>query len=396
MRNTVGTLGTKIKSINYISNSQLRVCHIASHNINMGDGAITAGIRKFMREISANLTIIDFDIIDFNKQAYHLVADEINELSPDLIIVGGGGTIDGHKSRIYTGTALQLPIREIEKINAPLAFWGLGHNVFYDQQVFNMDALDNFVQFCESKGFPFSVRRDLSKQRLAEVLSKDAIDYIQEVPDPGFFVPVNAVAYGLTPDASRKNVLIQIALDTIGLMFCDSDSLEKFINHISQIMLYLIGQHQADVTFALHILPDSEVANLFRMFLNNDEQNNKLRLHARILGVTHPSYAASFFANYANADLIIGMRGHSVICGTGLRVPTIAVSTHSKVRGYMEEIGCLEWCLDLDSSQLEFMEKIDRLMDAEDATHQKEIIMSKTEHWEDESRNFAYQCFNLV
>jgi polysaccharide pyruvyl transferase WcaK-like protein len=348
-----------------------------------------------MQEVPLNLEITNFDILDFNRQTQHLVAEEINKLNPDLIIVGGGGTIDGHKSRVHTGTAFQMTMPEIEKLNAPLAFWGLGHNLFRGQKQYNMDMFEDFVLYCKSNGFPFSVRRDKSKDRLSEVLSADALDYIQEVPDPGFFVPAEGAPYCLSPDTTRNNTILQIALDSTKHRFGnDEDVLDNFVLSVMDIILYLIDQHNSDVILALHTILDAQGTNMLRAYFDDHTARNKARMHTRILGTAHPIFANLFFANYMNADMVIGMRGHSVICGTGLGVPTIALSTHDKVTGYMDEIGCSEWTLELGFDYDELVAKVDGIMNVEDAVRQRAIVMEATEDWATESRDFAYQCFN--
>ena len=53
----------------------------------------------------------------------------------------------------------------------------------------------------------------------------------------------------------------------------------------------------------------------------------------------------SSFRPTPKSDLVIGMRGHSVICAVGLRVPCVAISTHAKVSGFMRKCALDHWSI---------------------------------------------------
>lgn len=45
------------------------------------------------------------------------------------------------------------------------------------------------------------------------------------------------------------------------------------------------------------------------------------------------------------SSVVVGMRGHSIICSTGLKKPTIAISNHPKVVDYMKLHGLDNYCI---------------------------------------------------
>lgn len=67
-----------------------------------------------------------------------------------------------------------------------------------------------------------------------------------------------------------------------------------------------------------------------------------------------------FFDAYKKASVVIGMRGHSVICGVGLNTPTIALSSHSKVKGFMNMVGLSDRVIDMADPN--FVNLLDRMV----------------------------------
>jgi polysaccharide pyruvyl transferase WcaK-like protein len=57
--------------------------------------------------------------------------------------------------------------------------------------------------------------------------------------------------------------------------------------------------------------------------------------------------APAFFDLYRGADMVIGMRGHSVICAVGASTPVLGLGSHDKVSGFLAEVGLGDWAVDL-------------------------------------------------
>jgi polysaccharide pyruvyl transferase WcaK-like protein/2-polyprenyl-3-methyl-5-hydroxy-6-metoxy-1,4-benzoquinol methylase len=378
--------------------SPLDVLHIASHNINMGDGAISAGIRRMVETVVGTPTrFTAVDIVDYKNYGQHFSAEQINEIKPDLVLIGGGGTIDGHPHREHTGTAFSMPFEEFDKIQAPVGLMGLGHNIFPNQEVYHMDTLEEFVLLCKSKGYPFSVRRDGSWERLSKELGGEAMSHIQRIPDPGFFVPVDTGHF--TPEYvndGRKNIILQIALDAYSHRFGGEDVHEErigqFTDDIRRYASRLVTEFDSNIIFAIHTLAD-HVA-LVHLFSTTEQE--PIRFNFRSTGLGHPLNAFAFYNTYAKADLVVGMRGHSVICSTGLGVPSIAISTHDKIKGFMEEVGISSDCLYPVTSDFEdlLIVKTEELL--ENPQRQLDDIQKATTYWHKEFAEFLYQCLEQI
>ena len=399
-KDLVHRLGIKLKQLYLIRDTPLRVVHIASHNINVGDGAISAGIRRMISEMcSTNIEFFNIDIVDYISANRALNAEDINSHRPDVVLVGGGGTIDGHEARNLTGTALMMPMSEIEKVNAKFGFIALGHNAFRNQDFHNKDILINFIEFCHANDFPFSVRMDRSFERLETLLERDLSGLVRRVPDPGFFVPPQDSRMSMYTPMDRKRIIIQMAIDNYGHRF-SLDSLPENANELvvrfsSGLVSFIesvVKRFNTDIVIAMHTLDDLMSAAL----LVSKLEEQLRRIAVRVTPVIHPTYAPWFFKAYADADLAIGMRGHSVICPIGLGTPTIAISTHDKVEGFMSEIDCDRWSLNPLSEKFwwDLKCRTDELLD--DPSRQQDIVARSTSEWHLILDDFLADCLKDI
>jgi polysaccharide pyruvyl transferase WcaK-like protein len=376
-------LTQKLKGFNVNLDRKMRIVHVASHHINIGDGAISYGIREGLTQ--ATRTHIDFfsiDIVDYANFDAIIKAEDLEQYEPDLIIVGGGGTIDGHDNRTQTGTAFRMPLEELDKLSAPIGFVGLGHNTFPGQDFHKAEELSNFIEYCRDNEIPFSVRRDKSWERMHNIIDDDLMQYVDVVPDPGFFIrPTDQRSPHISP-AAKKNVVLQIAPDAYVHRYGSKEKLDEFMDSVAEYILWLVSEYSAHIIIATHTLDDLWTT---MTIMNKKLPNNVRRLHVRATGIYHPVFAREFFNTYAQSDLVVGMRGHSVICGTGLKIPTLGIGSHDKVFGYMEEAGASEWCIPVGGNIMPSLYvKTAELLSDDGASRQVNEIMEATDNWPEE------------
>jgi polysaccharide pyruvyl transferase WcaK-like protein len=296
--------------------------------------------------------------MDFAGEAGHESFDA-NELRPDqLVLVGGGGLIDGRPGRSQSGMACPISGPVLRSTAARVAYVALGYNLFPGQELHCREALADVVAACRERGFPFSVRNDGSLERIREELGS-AADSVVEIPDPGFFVPARPdaeIPAFRGEDPKRPVVVIQLAGDDLERRLSRSepkprgwrkrrsskDIREAFFDTMAAFVCRLIQQYDARILIAPHITLDFTVTGrlLDRLPWTLGRPN------VQVMGVTHPRHADYFFEAYRRADLVVAMRGHSVICAVGHRAPCLAIATHDKVSGFMEKCGLGEWTVE--------------------------------------------------
>lgn len=330
----------------------LRVLHIASHEINVGDGALNGAIREGVRRLHSGPVAFDLaDVAVFRKE---LSVAELD--SYDLVLVGGGGGISNGPHARRTGTPMPLDLETYRETNTPFAFVGIGHNIFAGQPLKYASALTQLLTEVRRKGDIFSVRNDGSRQRLIRDLGDVAL-MVREIPDPGFFVrsevrkPLEA--------GPRPFALIQVAGDAIadrvrpnrwggivGRMH-SREAKSMLAEWISQVALHLWNRHGLDILLAPHIHHDVPLCSDIMRRLYAQAGAAAQHRPFRVGGTPHPSHAEEFFGCYRAARLVIGMRGHAVICGIGLRCPTIALSSHPKVGEFLASCNLSAWSVPL-------------------------------------------------
>jgi polysaccharide pyruvyl transferase WcaK-like protein len=346
----------------------LRVLHVASHEINVGDGALNEAIRSGMKTLHGQ--DIDFDLRD--------VAVFREEISPDvldtydLVIVGGGGGISNGAFASRTGTPMPVSLDVYSRTRTPFVFVGLGHNLFNGQTLTYARQLIQLLEVVRRKGDIFSVRNDGSRSRLLEEIGAPA-DFIREIPDPGFFIA--APERWPSEAGTRHFALIQIAGDAIkdrlptgwaGALLNRlrrKGSSSPLTDTITQVAHHLWRKHGLDILLTPHIHHDVPLCSDVLRNLYAAAGRNSVHRPFRMGGTPHPMHANEFFGRYRSARLVIGMRGHAVICGIGMRCPTIALSSHPKVGDFLESCDLADWSVPLSSdSALALTERCDALL----------------------------------
>lgn len=331
----------------------LRILHVATHRHNIGDGALVAGIHRTLEaDLGVRLQVDPLDVLGhkIRRERVMLTKEDVERYnqSADLVIVGGGGMIEGGPGNYLSGINFNFDISLLERFEIPVVFYALGFNQFRQSYFFHRDKLRQLLATVERRGFLFSVRNDGSKQRLERLVGP--CDFVQTVPDPGLYVPTRP---RVVPEirAGAFNVVLQLAGDrarnrfggALGSRWRQLRGLDPFQN-LSRVVSDLVDRCNAHVVLCPHLLTDLPVLARFVETLPNRILREGCTLSPVLCGTES---APDFFELYRQADLVLGMRGHSAICAVGVGTPFIGLGTHDKIAGFMDEIGLSEWCVDL-------------------------------------------------
>lgn len=324
----------------------LRVLHAATHDHNIGDGALVAGIHATLPpDLGAEIEFVPLDVLGhkLRRRRRMLSKAEARALGAeyDLVLVGGGGMIEGGRGNYLSGINFNFDLDLLQASEVPWAFYALGFNQFRGTHFFHRRRLERLLEIAERRGFPFSVRNDGSKRRLEALVG--ARPFVRTVPDPGLWVPPREHP---RPEIDRGgiNLLLQLAGDRPRARFRRRGG--KTVRRLARLVETLIERHALRVVLCPHLLTDLPVfAELVE------------RLPARLVResctltpvLKGAAAAPDFFELYRQADLVVGMRGHSVICAVGVGTPVVGFGTHDKVTGFLDEVGLAAWGVDLET-----------------------------------------------
>jgi polysaccharide pyruvyl transferase WcaK-like protein len=389
----------------------IRIWHIASHTTNIGDGALISGIHSTLREDwpgpieFMNDPLMEYTDFWGKKEFNRELVERING-ECDMLLIGGGGMLDGARAHHRTGMAFNLPHPLWREIKVPVVFYALGVNLFRSQRYWHKNQLKKTIAYILSNSrMLLSFRNDGSLHRAREILNGE-LQHAYDIPDPGLYVPLKDTDHPVLLE-DKINILFQPSGDNPYFRF----------NCPYWRLIPLAGKHILERRVRKHF---TQIGKAFEAILNKYEVNFILCPHlVRDFGVMHDfisclsprvsrfyfnasgvlrgtSRADVFFDLYRKSDLVIGMRGHSVICAVGVGTPVVAISTHDKVDGFMHSVALEDRLVQLPAT-----DKDSKLLDVvrqviENKEQEKQRLADIRKKCREITRMFHMKMFELI
>jgi len=332
---------------------------------NTGDEAILSGM---IQQIKEKIPYCNFVVVSGNPEEtkrmhsvdaisridFPRISQEIDK--SDLVIVGGGGLFqDHHKieiSSIFTQPGLGIASYAIVPLMAsmhlkPVMFYSQGFGPLFSKES------KIFVSYVCDFADIITVR-DLPSKELLEDLGVNPEKIILTI-DP---------ALGLIP-ASKERVKEIFKQENIDLdnkeivcvsvrQWIDKSLEEKYIDHIARALQNFLDSHDAHLIF----LP-------FQVY---NEHNNDIEVETKIIEKLNDKSRCNTISKVydpremagiiAEADLVIGMRYHSMIFAALSNIPVVALSYDPKVTNLMKDLDLEEFCMDIFSKDIGLLKKI--------------------------------------
>lgn len=356
--------------------------HLATHNTNIGDGALISAIQSRLTGLCPEIRFLDDDLMRYANYMgrTRFDADFIQDVnrSCDLLLVGGGGLLDGSRSHDQSGMGFNIRPELLRELESPPAFAAVGFNLFSGQKYLHLDRLRRTLEVLAGmEGVLFSTRLDGSLARLRQAVGMD-LEFIQEVCDPGFFVETQPADH-LCLDAGRRNILLQLAGDRPDDRFAGERpalgrrwfakprmsyflkelalrrrrfakrQMRRFLKELARGLERVCRREDANLVLCPHLVRDLDICAEFVSLCPKDFSRFRLKVGPVLRGKED---APGFFDLYRRVDAVIGMRGHSGWCAVGLGTPFVALNSHPKIRGFMKEADLEGYCLDVSSPGL--------------------------------------------
>ena len=286
------------------------IYHIAPYADNAGDIVIVDACQKLFRQIDPDIMEIE-DWREDKRKYNHAKA----------VFVGGGGMfIPDTKRNNNSGWSWNITPAQMRTIKVPIIVYSVGYNRFRGQEDFIPRFKESLDQIIPQAKF-FSVRERSSIGRLEPYTVHTGL--VQWQPCPAQF---GGILY-------REIIKKPLSPYMIFAPAMDRQHLRGDIRWLIPALRYatVCGWK---LVVAGHIACDKEITSLL-----DGVDYEFVDLHGKPVN--------EILQFYANADLVIGMRLHSLLIPFGFGVPIIPIVSHDKIEDWLLDIYHPEWGVDL-------------------------------------------------
>jgi polysaccharide pyruvyl transferase WcaK-like protein len=327
---------------------KINVLHIASFIGNIGDNANHKG-SKLLRDkfLDYEFNITEKEIRRFYWKEWSFNSEEFVEEANryDLIMIGGGNYFELWVSGSETGTSIDLGIEYMKKIKTPILFYSLGCDLGQGVPEENINKFKNFLDFlCSNKRYFVSVRNDGALANINFLYGQRYIDTISEIPDGGFFTTIENTEH-VEIERNKKNLVINVAGDMQDVRFSNTSgdiSYEIFTRSFAHTIEQLEENYcnEINIIFVPHIFRDLKVIYDIINEMNDKFRRQRIKVAPYLVGDQGHDY---IFSLYNQADLVLGMRFHSNVCGYALKKNVIGLVNYPQIKNLYSNISSSEY-----------------------------------------------------
>lgn len=321
----------KRETVNRNSQNELKAAHITyCITNNAGDTMLSQCARKF-------LGFKYWKIIGVVEPVTDIVIEEIN--NNDILVIGGGGLFlpDTNKNDI-SGWQWAVSEEQLNNIDIPIVIFSVGYNYFkgQDKSELFIRSINNIV----AKASFVGLRNTGSVLAIREILREDLRSKVIYQPCTTTLI---SKLYNTNKIQNTKIIGFNVAFDREERRF--GDRKEEILTQIAKAAR-IIEQRGYKIKYIAHSDED------LRFLKYLDWQ----KVTYSVVNLTD-SLPQKIIACYEKIDLMIGMRGHAQMIPFGIGCRIISLSTHDKMRWFLEDIDATEWEVNLTKN-------IDRISDS--------------------------------
>jgi polysaccharide pyruvyl transferase WcaK-like protein len=324
---------------------QLTLGHlINARSANVGNGALTASVETLVQEDLACE-------IEFQREAwddYTFGVRPFDKSFVDLInsncgmIVGGAVAMNGRPQYANTGMRFNLPHQLWSAIRKPIIFYGLSHRHWRGEIYHHAATLHSTLKhILDHPQMLLALRNDGTCEWLAETVGIDD-DRIRIIPDPGVFVVADPNMYCHEFDPQRRNVLLAFNDEDWEGRYRDRARRLAVVEGMVRPIERMIEKFDVNLVIVPHYFDD------FRMAIDFVDRCRPQLAHQRMIasGLAGLRGSREFYGRYAQADLVISMRVHSMSPAIGLGTPMIPIVTQDRMTMFLADVGLSDLAID--------------------------------------------------
>jgi len=322
--------------------------------------------------------------------------DYLNKDADMLFLAGGGLIFNRPQDKSFSGWQWNIKKEDIGHIKVPIVVNAVGYNKFPGDASDFKSGMWDHVQETIDRSVLFSVRNTGTYERLnCAGLNTSGVEI---TPDCGMFIKEEPFEHDIFSRGFK-----------IGLNWATDRIQQRFGENWTQKLLdvltwckEMIKEKQATVYLIEHLMPNElnyTAKKIAREMFASELGKNGIIVRDELETEMYPmfDYTASFFANiYGKMDLVVGMRGHSMIVPFGLGVPIIGLGQHNKIKWFLEDVGLEDFLVRLDCDSNKNVAGLgrltDRIFDDLDSymctiKHSRENQTNQCTKWFDKIRN---------
>jgi polysaccharide pyruvyl transferase WcaK-like protein len=320
------------------------VWHVGAWNRNFGDWALAYQMHRLLNEQAVRRGFqLKFYLVDGQRTFFHpALVDHLNE-EADLVILGGGGHLFHRpEDKSQSGWMFNISLPELDRIKKPMVVYGIGYNRFpYDTTPFP-EITPRHLRAVQERASLFSARNSGSREVLVEKYGLRA-DKIDLIPDPGVCLYDRPVRI----PARRPGVAVvglNLATDRPHLRYPmpAEENMLRFLTTVKNALLRCVRELGTQIMFVAHLVIDNE---LYASFAEGFPEGSVFSIYDQLPFLYPPPGElmyphVPFFTNiFRQADVILGMRGHTCILSFGAGTRFIPLGEHNKVKWFAEDVG---------------------------------------------------------
>jgi hypothetical protein len=352
----------------------VKLLHLANHHsTNVGNGALIRGTERILRADLGAIEFVpepwdDYTLTGLRRFDDSFV-DRVN--ATDGLLVGGAVTLNGRPMFKQAGMRLDLPLHLWSRIERPIVFYGISYRVWPGQRYRNLDALRRTIRYLvEQPNVLFGVRNDGTKVWLEGLLGFSSAR-IFEVPDPALYVPAAAEPRPELAPGRRHLILALNNEDEIyrfggrlrerawpalsalleerrlarwwGRVPGWRSAKRRILREIAAALDAISTRGDLGIVLCPHYFDDYAIMAEF-VELCSPRLAHQVMTSAGLGNVRQTEH---FYALYAQADVALSMRVHSMSPAIGLGTPTVALSSQPRLDRFMGDAGLADYSLDV-------------------------------------------------
>lgn len=286
------------------------------------------------------------------------------------VVIGGGGLfLRDTNTNPNSGWQWNCSISNLLAIKVPLVLFAVGYNRFRDQADFDPVFSDHIAATAE-KSVYIGLRNHGSIRAIKQYIPDSLHGKIRYQPC------MTTLLRFLYPDIG-DHAPVKGAMPVVALNMAFDRPHSRFKGHELKILISVARAASViSKKYTLHVVAHGRDDLHILPFL----RGYNVAFEVVDLRVLEPGEIVKY---YSGVSLAIGMRGHSQMIPFGCGTPILSLISHDKLKWFLEDIGHLEWGVEVSSPRLrdDIVNKVETIL-AEEENVRERIVHAQAQLWE--------------